>query len=57
MRDAQLSYEARLRRLERSLRRELSYLGFPAPDEADLEQLLRWHKSAVAELMGPRGRR
>lgn len=57
MRDSDLSAEARLARLERKIRKDLRYVGYPAPPEAKIEDLLKLWKGAMADLMRPRGRR
>jgi hypothetical protein len=57
VRDAELSAEARLARLERRLRADLRYLGYPAPPDSALEELLARWKQAMGDIMRPRGRR
>ena len=57
MRNAELSAEARLARLERKIRKDLRYLGYPARAEAPIEELLKLWKWAMGEIMRPGGRR
>jgi hypothetical protein len=57
VRDAELSAEARLARLERKLRSDLRYFGYPARPDCALEELLARWTHAMGDIMRPRGRR